>query len=289
MLNALAICLAMWLAQEQTAPLFVSENPSRNQFTFVDGVLEAHGGRGWLRTPRFYSDFRISLEYQRASNDAEAALVLRALVSNASISEPAYRVPLPLPSTQPADVLRAPKKAMTVEQEGNARLNADGDWQQVDIIGLRDRITVIINRNPVGVYRVSTFTGYLLFTSKKGHVRLRNINVAEIPQTFAPPANTVTTKQISDGGGTQPKLRKQVSPSISIEAGHRRAGGLVKMEVIVLADGSVGDVRVTSPVDLDVDQAAVAAVRQWTFSPGTLNGTAVPTKVEVEMSFTITD
>jgi hypothetical protein len=112
--------------------------------------------------------------------------VLRALTSRGKIFEPAYRVRLPLPSTQPLDVLRAPKNALTVEQAGNARLGADGEWQRLDILAQLDRITIALNDSLVAVYRVNSFAGYMLFTSRKGHVRLRNVKVAEITPKFEP-------------------------------------------------------------------------------------------------------
>jgi TonB family protein len=59
----------------------------------------------------------------------------------------------------------------------------------------------------------------------------------------------------------------------------------VFLEAIVLADGSIGPVRVTKSLDLDLDQSAAAAVRRWQFKPALKDGAAVPALVEIEMSF----
>jgi TonB family protein len=60
---------------------------------------------------------------------------------------------------------------------------------------------------------------------------------------------------------------------------------VVELEAVVLSDGSVGRVRVTRSLDLDLDQAAVAAVRRWKFGAGRLNRQPVAVLVNVELTF----
>jgi TonB family protein len=57
------------------------------------------------------------------------------------------------------------------------------------------------------------------------------------------------------------------------------------MEIVVRRDGSVGDVKVLQGLGYGLDERAVAAVKQWKFSPGTLKGTPVDVMVEVSMDF----
>ncbi len=40
-------------------------------------------------------------------------------------------------------------------------------------------------------------------------------------------------------------------------------------------------------VDPDLDENAVAALKQWEFTPGTKNGEAVPVRVTIEMTLTL--
>jgi TonB family protein len=65
--------------------------------------------------------------------------------------------------------------------------------------------------------------------------------------------------------------------------------GSVLLETVVLADGSVGDVRVVKSLDseLGLDQQAVDAMKMWTFTPGTRDGEPVRVAVQVEMTFTL--
>jgi TonB family protein len=68
--------------------------------------------------------------------------------------------------------------------------------------------------------------------------------------------------------------------------GHN-VNGQVGLEALVLEDGTVGPVHVTRPLDPELDQAAVVALRQWRFIPATIGDRAVKHVVEIEMTFTV--
>src|SRR5262245_31634408 len=95
MLTTCLLCWTLASTQAHTSSLFVSENASSGQFSFTGGILEIQPGRGWLRTPRVYSDFSLSFEFRPVTPDAEVGVVMRALVSQGEIFEPAYRIALP--------------------------------------------------------------------------------------------------------------------------------------------------------------------------------------------------
>lgn len=61
------------------------------------------------------------------------------------------------------------------------------------------------------------------------------------------------------------------------------------MAVVVMPDGTVGNVEVTRSLDrvFGLDEEAVKTVKQWRFTPGTRNGVAVPVLVEIELTFTL--
>ena len=54
------------------------------------------------------------------------------------------------------------------------------------------------------------------------------------------------------------------------------ASGMVLMQVVVQADGSVGDARVVRGLHVDLDAEALKAARGWRFEPGTLTGQPAP-------------
>jgi protein TonB len=68
-----------------------------------------------------------------------------------------------------------------------------------------------------------------------------------------------------------------------------RIQGIVRLQAIVLPDGSVGSTRVVRSLDqtFGLDREAEKTVRQWRFQPGTLAGRAVPVVIDVELAFTL--
>jgi len=65
--------------------------------------------------------------------------------------------------------------------------------------------------------------------------------------------------------------------------------GVVALEAVVKADGSVGQVRITRSLDphFGLDEEAIRTVRSWRFRPAKKNGEPVDVWVDVELSFTL--
>ena len=92
------------------------------------------------------------------------------------------------------------------------------------------------------------------------------------------------------GDVKSPVLVKDVKPNYTAGAMRRKVQGVVEMQAIVLADGTVADdVKVTRSLDDELDQEAIKAVKQWQFKPGTKDGHPVAVQVSIEMSFTLRD
>ena len=92
-------------------------------------------------------------------------------------------------------------------------------------------------------------------------------------------------------GVTSPTLIKEVKPNYTGDAMRAKLQGVVEMEAVVLADGSVdpGRIKITRSLDstFGLDQQAIIAVKQWRFRPGTYKGQPVPVLVNVELTFTL--
>jgi protein TonB len=90
-------------------------------------------------------------------------------------------------------------------------------------------------------------------------------------------------------GVTSPVLIHETKPNYTGEAMRARIQGLVKLEAVVLPDGSVGDVRVVHSLDqqFGLDKEAIKTLRQWRFKPGMRLGQPVPVLILVEISFTL--
>jgi protein TonB len=89
-----------------------------------------------------------------------------------------------------------------------------------------------------------------------------------------------------DGSVTQPVPVNQPNPVYPEAAKRDKIQGVVRLAVLIGKDGTVKDARVVQSVSA-LDQAAVDAVRQWTFRPGTRDGEPVDTKVELSINFTL--
>ncbi len=90
------------------------------------------------------------------------------------------------------------------------------------------------------------------------------------------------------GSGIEPpQLLREVRPVYTDEARRRALEGDVVLEIVVRRDGTVGDVRVLRSLGSGLEQRAIAAVRQWKFSPARRLGSAVDVVVEVAVEFAL--
>lgn len=90
-------------------------------------------------------------------------------------------------------------------------------------------------------------------------------------------------------GVSLPRVLKQVKADYTNEAREQRIEGNVVMDIVVRADGSVGDVKVTRSLDsvYGLDANAVKAMKQWRFEPGKKDDKPVAVAVTVEMTFAL--
>ena len=86
-------------------------------------------------------------------------------------------------------------------------------------------------------------------------------------------------------GISPPAIRHEVKPVYTADALRREIEGDVVLEVVVLANGEVGDIRVVRSLSYGLDETAVNAMRQWRFHPARRQGVTVDVVVEVAMEF----
>ncbi len=86
-------------------------------------------------------------------------------------------------------------------------------------------------------------------------------------------------------GVTPPELLKEVRPEFTEEARRQGITGDVVLEIVVRADGSVGDVKVMEGLGGGLNRNAIEAVKQWRFSPARRQGVPVDVMVEVAVAF----
>jgi protein TonB len=98
------------------------------------------------------------------------------------------------------------------------------------------------------------------------------------------PAPTVYTP---GGEVTKPKVVHYVEPQFSSSSKEAFVEGVVKLKTTVTPDGLPSDIEVTKGLNAEENQAAVEAVKQWRFQPGTKGGEAVYVRIGIEIAFNL--
>ncbi len=102
-----------------------------------------------------------------------------------------------------------------------------------------------------------------------------------------PPANGM--KRINIGGNVQSsKLVSQARPAYPPLAKQARISGVVKLQAVINADGTMKNLAVISGHPLLIP-AALEAVRQWVYAPTLLNGDPVEVLTQIDVNFTLSD
>ena len=149
-------------------------------------------------------------------------------------------------------------------------------------------VRAIAGEIPIGGKLPITLPGMYPFGHGLTRAAANPAPAAQVPPVrrydFAPDA-----ARLNEPGVVGPEVLKEQRPGYPRAARDAGITGKVVLEVVVLPDGRVRDVRVVQSVDktYGLDDEAVKAARQWRFKPGTKDGTPVPVLVEIEMTFTI--
>ena len=85
-------------------------------------------------------------------------------------------------------------------------------------------------------------------------------------------------------GITPPRVIHQVSPAHPDSKGFR-ISGTVLIELVVSSHGEPKRIRVIKSLDLQIDQSAIDAVREWRFEAAKKDGKPVAVRVTVELRF----
>jgi periplasmic protein TonB len=112
--------------------------------------------------------------------------------------------------------------------------------------------------------------------------------VIEAPPPPPPPPAPVRPVRVG-GEHKIPTLLKRVEPEYPRLAIAANVRGVVILEATVDERGEVSDVRVLRSVHPLIDSEAVKALRQWRYTPLTLNGHLSPFVLTVTLSFSLTN
>jgi len=88
------------------------------------------------------------------------------------------------------------------------------------------------------------------------------------------------------GGLTFPRCLRCPPPQFTKEAIAREEGGIVYLTIVITPEGEPSQIKVIRGIASDLDEAAVEAVRGWTFIPSVdIDNRPVPVREPVEVSF----
>jgi TonB family protein len=236
-----------------------------------NGILELRPRHSWLRSDHFFDNFTLSLSYRLLEPDTQATLVVRAQTERQSNYQPIGYV-ITLPSS--------------VGPGSPAGGIWPTEWFRCQVRVDLGQIELSVNGTSLGSLAVDRFAGYIVIETRTGAAQFRDLDVERLSHPFDVPGATLTESELKKQGGTQPELIHEVRPTYSVGALRALKQGVVRLKAVVLPDGTVGSTEVTRSLDRDLDVSALGAARQWKFRPATLNGAAVPTLVDIEMSFT---
>ena len=94
---------------------------------------------------------------------------------------------------------------------------------------------------------------------------------------------TATVYVPGSPGLTEPRLVRTIRPNYA--AGAARIKGVVKVDALILPDGTVGEARVLRSLQRDLDREALIALRYWLFAPAIVDGQPVGYKAILDLEF----
>lgn len=93
------------------------------------------------------------------------------------------------------------------------------------------------------------------------------------------------THRLTEDGVTAPLIVHKVEPKYSKKAKKKKIEGAVTLKIVISPEGIPQDFQVTKSLDPDLDDNAIAAVKQWRFKPSTKDGKPVAVYATVEVRF----
>src|SRR5205814_1467467 len=108
---------------------------------------------------------------------------------------------------------------------------------------------------------------------------------ARVPSSFAEPEKQPCGPVTVGGNIRAPRKLVDVRPRYPINLRTSNADGVVTLNATIGVDGKIAAVSVASSPSVDMSEAAIAAVREWEFTPVLLNCRAIEVPMSVLVAF----
>ena len=114
-------------------------------------------------------------------------------------------------------------------------------------------------------------------------IRARAAQQAPLPPVAAAPAGQI--RPIRAGGAVAPpRKQRHVDPIYPSDPRAAGGGGIVVLEAVIGTDGAVRNTRILQGAPF-FDEAALAAVKHWQYTPARLNGVPIAVSMDVSVNF----
>jgi protein TonB len=233
----------------------------------ADGVLRVGKGNGWVRTERVYADFVLTLDI-RMPVGREAGIFVRAWPTfNGSTPTNGYRLKLSAAKTAPQS----------------------GQWERLELECAGHTVRVRVDGQIVHTAdTLGNPQGHIALSAPDGTVEFRAIAIKPVP--LPQPIFRPDVAEARPGSGIQsPKVLTNPKPRYTADAMRARITGTVRMQAIVLPDGTMGDVEILQSLDpkFGLDEEAVNTAKKWTFSPALRDSQPVAVRIMIDLDFNL--
>jgi TonB family protein len=241
--------------------------------------------RGTVWTTRLYSDFVLRFGFRVQEPNSEARVFVRSRFGYVDRAERGYRVELTgRTDANPLGRVSGAGVKLKIAEFHPVPIVAPDQWQECEIRADRARLSVRVNGALVTeAQALDEFTGYVAIQVSRGAIMFQNLRAARQPSASDPFGQGAY--RASEPGIVKPRALKTAKPFYPWEPHGNGIEGIVSLELVVDASGSVGDIRVAQSLHPDLDEAAIGSARTWRFSPGTKSGQPVPVIVTMDVSF----
>lgn len=214
------------------------------------------------------------------------ASITRAALAAATVATLAISIPLAVLRAQPAE----PLSGRVLDASGAA---VRGALVSLRHVGGAIQHTAVTTGDGAFAFSQLQPGPYMLGVEKTGYA----ISMLVIPlganervrKDVTLAAYGSNPKRIRLGGDAQAtRLVHQIRPTYPPEAKRSRTQGKVALEVVILRDGTVGDIQLVASPHEALTRSAVDAVRQWTYRPTLLNGQPIEVLTRVDVNYTLT-
>jgi TonB family protein len=203
---------------------------------------------------------------------------------------------LALPLSAATFEARSPHHALSVERSVKADGEVTFDVRVTDLDSNRVLLTRTLGGRDETRYAETTGDpGVTLFIGEKPDMLIATMTVNSGEMTtdsinanwsLAPSKKVSLNAPLRVGGPVKaPVVRHRVEPFYPEAARKNKVEGIVILEATIDASGNVRDVRPLKPLPDGLSEAAAAALKQWKFAPGTLDGRPVDVIFNVTFSF----